>query len=342
MTMRLPLSSRSLLLTLIILLLFPFPLPLASGSYAGDKPLNTVAHDETTGGVFFTVGDSTYSGLITYNETYTVNFDLGVLRSKEVKLARLYVYWVWSQRENVGVYPLMDIEASGTNPRLVTLYTDTKGFVGRYDYFSGVTVYDCQFDPTKTNQIGDSYSVTITNVDVNGSTFSLQGIGLLVIYECPGQDQDCPTIEYWITEGCDMIYADYGITPEMATSTIYFDGDLDLKKVKKAQLITVVPSGGYVQRGETAHNGLYFNEESGWLTNLPFLKRLLRLLFGYGGGMWSDVYIATETLQIAVDQRDVTDYLKTSNNFAAIQDNHDYMMVTNAMLVVEKRKESEE
>lgn len=106
--------------------------------------------------------------------------------------------------------------------------------------------------------------------------------------------------------------------------------------MQKARLITVAPSGGYVSRGEKAHNRLYFNEESGWLSNLPFLKQLLILLFGYGGGVWSDVYIANDIVQIGVDQRDVTEYLKTSNNFAAIQDNHDYMMETNAVLVEKK------
>ena len=143
-------------------------------------------------------------------------------------------------------------------------------------------------------------------MDANGSTFCVQGIGLLVIHECPEDDLDCPYIEYWVNEGCDMIYAEYGITPEMATSKIYFDGEIDIKTVRKAHLITVVPSGGY------------------------------------GGGAWSNVYIANDTVQIGVDQRDVTDYLKPSNNFAAIQDNHDYMMVTNAVLVVEKIAENEE
>jgi len=317
----------------------------AGGSYAGDKTLNTVAHDKIPGGVFFTLGDSEYSGRIIYNETYTVNFDVSMLRAgKEVKLARLYVYWVWSQKENVGVYPAMEVEVKVKEGKTkevlssVATYTDTKGFVGKYDYFSGVYVYNCNFDTTKTNQFDGSYSVTIKNVDANGSTFCVQGIGLLVIYECQEQDEDCQCIEYWVNEGCDMVYAEYGITPEMATSKIYFDGELDLKKVKRADLITVAPSGGYVSRGETAHNRLYFNEESGWLSNLPFLKQLLRLLFGYGGGVWSDVYIANDIVQIGVDQRDVTDYLKASNNFAAIQDNHDYMMVTNAVLVVEKRE----
>lgn len=317
----------------------------AGGSYAGDKTLNTIAHDEICGGVFFTLGDSEYSGRINYNETYTVNFDVSMLRAgKKVKLARLYVYWVWSQKENVGVYPTMEVaEKEGEAKEVlssVATYTDTKGFVGKYDYFSGVYVYNCNLNlnTTKTNQLDDSYSITVKNVDANGGTFCVQGIGLLMIYECQEQDQDCQHIEYWVNEGCDMIYAEYGITPEMATSKIYFDGELDLKKVKRADLITVAPSGGYVSRGEKAHNRLYFNEESGWLSNLPFLKQLLRLLFGYGGGVWSDVYIANDIVQIGVDQRDVTDYLKTSNNFAAIQDNHDYMMVTNAVLVVEKKE----
>jgi len=268
--------------------------------------------------------------------------------------ARLYVYWVWSQKENVGVYPTMEVKISDERKILssVVTYTDTKGFVGKYDYFSGVNVYNCNLDRTKTNQVGEngnysnSHSVTIKNVDANGSTFCVQGIGLLVIYECQDQGQEngqeCQLIEYWVNEGCDMIYAEYGITPAMATSKIHFDGELDLKKVRDAHLITVAPSGGYVSRGETAHNRLYFNEESGWLSNLPLLKQLLRLLFGFGGGVWSDVYIASDVAQIGVDQRDVTDYLKASNNFAAIQDNHDYMMVTNAVLVVEKKEKSGE
>ena len=78
---------------------------------------------------------------------------------------------------------------------------------------SGVYVYNCNFDTTKTNQ--DFYSVTVKNVDANGSTFCVQGIGSLVIYECQEQDEDCQCIEYWVSEGCDMIYAEYGIAPEM-------------------------------------------------------------------------------------------------------------------------------
>jgi len=339
--MRLHSIFSRFLLALIILSLFYSPRPIALGSYAGDKPLDTISHGEIRGGVFFTLGDSEYSGGIKYNETYTVNFNPGMLGAKEVKLARLYVYWVWSKKENFGVYPTMEVSDETEVLNFVTTYTDTKGFVGSYDYFSGVTVYDCNLTMTNADRVGDSYSVTIRNVDAGGSTFCVQGIGLLVIAECQEHDPDCPCIEYWVNEGCDMIYAEYGITPEMATSKIYFDGEIDVKAVRRAHLITVAPSSGYGSGGEKAYNKLYFNEESGWISKLPFLKQLVRLLFGYGGGAWSNVYIANDAVQIGVDQRDVTDYLKASNNFAAIQDNHDYMMVTNAVLIVEKAEGNE-
>lgn len=332
-------SSAALLLALIVLTALAFPITPASGSYAGDKPLSTVSHDACYGNVVFTLGDSTYSGLLEHNDTYTVTFDRAAVAGKVVKLARLYVYWVWSQKENVGVYPTVELCAHQEVLNATVTYTDTKGFVGRYDYFSGVTVYECTQTLASTNRDGDPFTVTVLNADPAGSTFSLQGIGLLMLAECLENDQNCPYIEYWINEGCDMIYADYGITPEMATSTSYFNGEITVNNVEKATLITVVPSGGYVSGGEKAHNTLYFNEESGWLTELPFLKQLLKLLLGFGGGAWNDVYIADSNVQIGSDQRDVTEYLKASNNFVAVQDQHDYMMVTNAILVVEQRVE---
>jgi hypothetical protein len=296
----------------------------ASASYAGDKPPNTVFHDKVEGKIFFSLGDSRYSGVINYNETYTVSFS--VPPGGKVKLARLYIYWVWSKDGNVGVYPTMEaMDASGVLKEAAN-YTDNKGFVGLYDFFSGVNVYDV------TNRVGENYQAAIKNADADGSTFCTQGIGLLVIYEC----EECPLIKYWVNEGADMLYADYGITPNMATSKIYFNGDVELKNIRKASLITVAPSAGYTASGETAHNRLYFNAEDSLLSSFSFLKELLKLVFRYQSGIWGDVYFSNDILQIAVDERDVTNYMKTSNNFAAVQDNHDYMMLTNAVLYIEE------
>jgi hypothetical protein len=301
----------------------------ASASYAGDKPLNTVFHDKVHGRVFFMLGDR-YSGVINYNETYTVNFDVGMPKNAHVKLARIYAYYVWSKDGNIGVYPDMEIIDDDGILKESANYTDNKGFVGLYDFFSGVNIYDV------ISRIEENYSVTIRNADPQGSTFCIQGIGLVVIYEC----EECPLTEYWVSEGADMLYADYGITPEMATSKIDFKGDIELKNIRKAYLITVAPSAGYTASGETAHNRLYFNAEEGWLGSFSFLKELLKLVFRYESGIWSDIFISSDIIQIAVDERDVTNYLKPSNNFAAVQDNHDYMMLTNAVLYIEFKEET--
>jgi len=296
MSMRSPSRFNRLMLALLLFSALAIPITPALGSYAGDKPLNTIAHTEVRGAVSFALGNSTYSGALQENETYTVSFDTAAVAGNEVHLARLYLYWVWSRRENIGVYPTLELVANREVLSPAVTYSDTKGFVGRYDYFSGVTVYDCTNSLARADHAAAPYTVSVTNTDPTGSTFSLQGIGLLVVTECPEGDRNCPKIEYWINEGCDMIYADYGITPEMATSTSYFNGELTVKTVNKATLLTVVPSGGYVSGGEKAHNTLYFNEESRWLKELPFLKQLLKLIFGFGGGVWHDVYIADTTL----------------------------------------------
>lgn len=307
--------------TFVLILLF---VSSASASYAGDKPLNTVFHDKVDGKIIYSLGDSRYSGVINFNETNDVKFYIP--HGGKVKLARLYIYWVWSKDGNVGVYPTMEaLDASGVLTEAAN-YTDNKGFVGLYDFFSGVNAYDV------TYRVGENYRVAIRNADANGSTFVIQGIGLLVIYEC----QDCPLTEYWVNEGADVLYADYGITPGMATSKIYFNGDVELKHIKKASLITVAPSAGYTGSGETAHNSLYFNEEESGLSSFSFLKELLKLVFGYESGIWSDVYFSNDIVQIGVDERDVTNYMKPSNNFAAVQDNNDYMMLTNGVLYIEE------
>jgi hypothetical protein len=323
---RIIMQMRSRILSEITFALILLSVSTASASYAGDKPLDTVFHDKVEGRIFFSLGDSRYSGVINYNETYAVNFDVVMPENAIVKLARLYIYWVWSKDGNMGVYPTM--EAMGTNGLLTEAvnYTDNKGFAGLYDFFSGVNVYDV------TSDVGENYRVVTRNADANGSTFVIQGIGLLVIYEC----QECPIVEYWVNEGADMLYADYGITPGMATSKIHFDGDIELKNIRKASLITAVPSAGYTASGETAHNRLYFNEEVNGPGSFSFLKKILKLVFGYESGIWNDVYFSNDIMQIGVDERDVTKYMKPSNNFAAVQDNHDYMTLTNAVLYIEE------
>lgn len=308
---------------LINLLLLITP---ASASYAGDKPLQTVLHDGHQGALDFSLGDSRYSGELEYNESYQVNFNVEPPAGSSIKIAKAYVYWVWSKKGLEGIYPEFNasLENSGTFVPLQggQMYTDTKGFVSRYDFFSGTHAYDL------SGEISDpgNYSISLVNAAEDGSTFCVQGIGLLLVYEGP----ELPVIEYWINEGCDMLYAEYGIDPEMATTTAYFEGDIDSENVADARLITVSPSGGY-SSGAEARNRLFFNEKTG---SIPVIGDLIQLLFG-GGKSWKNIYQTNESVQVALDERPVRAYLESAENFASIQDNGDYLLVTNEILVLE-------
>ncbi len=328
-------SVRSVLGVMVILMMCLTAQP-ALASYAGDKPLTTVIHDTHRGGVEFTLGNSTYSGEMQYNDTYTVMFDVDIPVDANIKFARVYTYWVWSKNGLDGIYPLTNASVSHNDQNDFTTqvtgigrYTDTKGFVARYDFFSGTDVYDLS-DHIREKGV---YSFTLTNTADDGRTFCLQGIGLLVAYE----SADSPTVEYWINEGCDMLYAEYGITPEMATTTTYFNGDPDTEKVSRAYLITISPSGGYAHGAKQARNKIYFNEKT---DVTPILGEIIRMLFG-SGKVWKDVYITSDTVQIAQDERIVTNYLKPMDNFVSIQDSGDYLMITNAILVLEYGEEEE-
>jgi len=321
-------KSYLILLSLLMIVIFP-----ASASYAGDKPLITVYHDVNPGGVEFTLGNSKYSGEMKSNDTYTVDFEVAVPAGASIRFAMAYTYWVWSKKGLEGIYPV--INASVVHQGVVSpvscdsRYTDTKGFEARYDFFSGTDVYDL------TDRIHENgtYSISLKNSAYDERTLCLQGIGLLIIYEY----QDSPVIEYWVNEGCDMIYAEYGITPEMATTTTYFKGDVDAEKVNRAYLVTASPSGGLTQGAKQTRNKLYFNENA---EVTPILGDIIRILFG-SGKVWKDIYMTSESVQIAIDEREVTNYLKPKDNFASIQDSGDYMLVTNAILVLEFKEEGD-
>jgi len=308
---------------LINLLLLITP---ASASYAGDKPLQTVLHDEHQGALAFSLGDSRYSGELEYNDSYQVNFSVEPPAGSSIKVAKAYVYWVWSKKGLEGIYP--EFNASLAHSDTVVplqggqMYTDTKGFVSRYDFFSGSHAYDLS---EEISEPGD-YSISLVNSAGDGSTFCVQGIGLLLVYE----GSELPVIEYWINEGCDMLYAEYGIDPEMATTTAYFEGDINSENVATAHLITVSPSGGY-SSGTGARNRLFFNEKTG---SIPVIGDIIQLLFG-GGKSWKNIYQTNETVQIALDERPVGAYLESAENFVSIQDNGDYLLATNAILVLE-------
>lgn len=54
--------------------------------------------------------------------------------------------------------------------------------------------------------------------------------GLLVIYEDESKDKNKDEIEYWINEGCDILWMEGIRNPEEAVTTVKFDGEIEIEK----------------------------------------------------------------------------------------------------------------
>ena len=264
-----------------------------STGYAGGV-LETYQHGIINGDLLFIAGDSKYRGELSPNTNYSVEFDAIVPEGSTIKVARLYVYWTWSYNGSNGTYPEIEVQSEGNSIAPDKEYTDRKG-TGNYDYPGGTYAYDV------TDTISsDKIHVTVTNIGV-GKVFSINGAGLVLIYEHPDQQ----LMEYWIDEGADIIRAEGENTSEMVSSKAYFKGEIDTSNISSAQLITVVPSG---DKGKN--------------------------LLGFNSMEWGGVYEGYPYEQLAIDTRDVTDYLLPRNNSIEITDKGDYLIPSNAFLIL--------
>jgi len=277
--------------------------------YYGDDSIETFEHGTINGSIVYTIGNSSYSEppLSPYDE-YAVKCNLTLPDDAIARNARLYIYWTWGKKgaegeaANISV-TFGDRKLSMEDER----YTDQKGY-GSNDYPSGTYCYNV------TNYIEDgngskiNYTTVVKNIGKDYAKFAVCGVNLVVVYE----DSTEPEIEYWINEGCDMIYEtdddDVEITSEDATTNIFFSGVIDLAEVRRAMLLTFVPSG------DAGENELGFNNET-----------------------WDeDVYNGDPYPDLAIDERDVTDHLSTSGNYAYIVDKGDYMVPSTAILILER------
>jgi len=277
--------------------------------YKGDKPLTTYRHDTTTGDLYFSHGDSYYSGKLWNDDIdpYTVSHQVTLPSGASVEFARLYNYWTWSACGTTGQYPTMTLTFEGNTISTDDEYDDRKGWGSVYDYPAGTWAYDV------TSHITGSgvYTTTVRNTDSDSDSYvCMDGIGLLIVYSDPGGQQ----IEYWINEGADILSTmdtSGGVTAEEATTTSMFSGSVDPGIVESARLWTVVQAGG------NEHNKLIFNAAD-----------------------WTGVYDAIPYSDLDIDEaRDVTSHLVGNHNIVKIQaapvsTGGDYLMPSNAFLVL--------
>jgi hypothetical protein len=207
-------------------------------------------------------------------------------------------------------------------PEDVVQYWDSKGqgYVSKtYDYPSGTFAWNV----TDLITGSGTYVAKIENADSTPTgmrpgypyypdkyreRFATYGFGLLIVYEM----DEGPVVEYWVTEGCDMLYnkTAYGYeTAENATTKAVFAGpEFELEDIVSAELITVVSASNY---GIYDMNMVLFNDvEVGAST-------------------------AVSDKAIGLDSFGVLDLLSEEQNIADIQDREDYETAHNAFLVVE-------
>ena len=267
--------------------------------YLGDKPLTIYSHEKITGNLTYAVGDSYYSGKLFPGNTYQVEHTISIPSEATVKFARLYAYWTWSAMGITGRYPDLKLTFYGEVLSPAATYNDRKGFGTYYDYPSGTWAYNV------TNYVSGSgdHTTVIENTGPDNSYFAMDGVGLLVVYTEPNGDE----IEYWIAEGCDLISSqvESGLTPEEATAHAVFSGSIDPTNIKEAKLTTVVQSGNNID------DMLIFNLEN-----------------------WPGIYDGTPYPDLDVDERSVLNYLLDNNNTVRIRAVDDYMLPSNAFLVL--------
>lgn len=311
----------------IILFLLAGPV---SASYSGDEPLQSVYYGDLAGGYIFSTGDSVYSNQMDPGKEYIVSFDIDLPDDATPVFSRLYIYWAWSKLEKSAIYPDLSVrcEPAGYTVEPTTRYSDSKGFVGSYDFFSGTD--SCELSGISPGR--NEFTVTIGNAAEDNRTLVIEGAAVLVVYESPSS----PESSVWVSEGCDMLFSDYGITPEMATASAFFNGTIDTGNIKRAKLELVAPSGGYTRNNIPDKNVVLFNrDDSG---NLPeFLESVISAIFpGYNGKEWIDCFDSDEVMQIGTEIREVGPYLREKNNYVKVRDQGDYMLFSNAILLAEK------
>lgn len=307
----------------------------AAGTYAGDKPLADAYTFEGRGGDVFSTGNSTYSGTLFVQDRYPVTFTIELPEDAAVRYQRYYVYWAWSRKDQQSVYPTFSVsESPGADIPLdpSSRYTDNKGFSSPSDFYSGVDTFQgIPLGPGK-----NTVTLVVTNTGEGNSTFVIQGIGALAVYESPSSPEGLIIIK----EGCDMLYNSFGITQQMATSRIDFNQEIDTGRMASATLDLVAPSGGYSRSDVIRKNALYVNRR-GETAIPPLFAEILNIVFPDArGGEWTDVFDATSQRQIGIETRDVTRFIGRTGNSVAVQDRGDYLLLTNAILKVEYREPS--
>ena len=288
----------------------------AVADYSGDQPLTKYERGMTHGDLVYVAAPpdgSCYTSLDAGDiMTQVLDISAEIPDGATIKTARLYNYVTWSTSgdpaEAILTFNGVDVTCQNTATSTnfidygngVVQYWDTKGLAPS-NYPSGTFAWDV------TSLVVDGLNTAIiANADSTSpcNEFVTYGFGLLVVYDEKPPTTTPPTMHrYWILEGADMLYGD---SSSVATTSGSFEKVVpNYNGVNSAELTTVVVSC------DSGSNSVFFN--------------------GNDLGPLGTVSIEA----IGVDTFDVTPDLLKSGNIVEIQDSGDYMVASNAFLVVD-------
>lgn len=265
----------------------------AAANYTGDHNLTEKYSKGTvTGGMNYTIGNSTYSPkLWSYNtstetgDSYFAGLtpDFSGATSPTTNKARLYVYFTYSFNNtnssyyDIGVEPNMTVTFDNNvlnTTKPADNYTDWKdesnkgSITPTYNFPSGVYAYDVTNYVNASNS-SKTYVVNVTNSKPYNSddttsgndseSFNVQAVGLLTLYNDSGSN----VYDYWVDEGCDLTYLKCTTLSPLVwqdnrkpTDTKCWAkfSNVDISSGSSATLITAAPSAG------TPYNTLFLND----------------------------------------------------------------------------------
>jgi hypothetical protein len=157
----------------------------AAATYGGDNPLNASYYGDITGGYLFDMGSSIYEGSVPEGGVYNVTYSFDLPADARMQYERIYLYWGWSRVGQKAAHPnftLYDSRQPDVPLKLISRFSDTKGFVSQYDFYSGMDTYE--LPPLAAGH--NSFNVTCIQSGLPNSTVIIFGIGVFGVYEHGG------------------------------------------------------------------------------------------------------------------------------------------------------------
>ncbi|MCK9331128.1 MAG: DUF3344 domain-containing protein, partial [Candidatus Cloacimonetes bacterium] len=259
--------------------------------------VTTVRTYDLRGDIVHSFGDSQYvsgsfgaDGWTNYTATWTGN-DLPLPAGASVHDVWLYVPYCWDDSHETP--DNVSVDFNGVRVPYENWYHDKSNFGGYADSVYGLMTYNV----TSLYQSGVNNTALFTRSDPDAK-LSPAGFTLAVVYEDPSASRK----QIFVNEEFDILGADqtgYGTNMTEATAYVPFSGmTIDTTNVVRANLTTFVPWGN------DGEGNLYFNGD-----------QIATRVWNYGPRAVG----ASDTPQVAVDDREVTAYLKSTGNEAAVQ-----------------------